>query len=204
MGVESGALWWCAVLICAINKNIERLRTMNNQEQAVVKNSNDFVEISFCASRYLLAEMSQGKTPKATGREVFNEQVPLPVGYTSQTVLAYKQAAIMVGTAYADKRAIEQEQELAKGEKEKQEEWQARTSKDALTRLPSFKLSLEDWPAILKEAESKGKELVNKVTGDSKGRAAALKESLAKANAELEARNKELEELRAMLAKVQG
>lgn len=177
---------------------------MNNQEQAVTKSSGDFVEISFCASRYLLSEMSQGKSPKPTGREVFNEKVPLPAGYTSQTVLAYKQAAIMVGTAYADKKAIEADKALKKGDEEKQEQWQARTGKDALERLPSFKLTLADWPIILREAESKGKELVNKVTGDSKGRAAALKESLAKANAELEARNKELEELRAMLAKVQG
>ena len=147
-----------------------------------------FVEISFSFPAWLCAKLAENEKAKReiTGRQACEFAVELPKGYDWSIPMAWKQAAIKSGQAYAvEVMAVG---ELAKGEKEKNDEWQARLATGALGRK-SVEIDPEKaWDFIIREGKEAGVKLATATPGESAGnKAKATIQSLQAKLAEMEA-----------------
>lgn len=153
-----------------------------------VNGSGMFVEISFSFPAWLCAEKVENEKAKReiTGRQACEFAVELPKGYDWSIPMAWKQAAIKSGQAYAVE--VMATGALAKGEKEKNDEWQARLAKGALEREP-IKLDAEKaWEFIIQEGKEAGVKLATATPGESAGnKAKSTIQSLQAKLAEMEA-----------------
>lgn len=159
-----------------------------------VNGSGMFVEISFSFPAWLCAEKVENEKAKReiTGRQACEFAVELPKGYDWSIPMAWKQAAIKSGQAYAvEMMAIG---ELAKGEKEKNDEWQARLAVGAVDREPMELDADEAWAFIIREGKEAGVKLATATPGETAG---------SKAKARIQSLQAKLAEMEAKLAEFQ-
>ena len=124
-----------------------------------------FVEISFSFPAWLCAEKVENEKAKRaiTGRQAAAFAVELPKGFSWETPMAWKQAAIKSGQAFAVQAMAVGE--LAKGEEEKNDEWQERLAEGALERKPMELNAEKAWEFILSEGEAAGRDLPTATPG---------------------------------------
>lgn len=124
-----------------------------------------FVEISFSFPNWLCAEKVENEKAKRTitGRQAAAFAVELPQDFSWETPMAWKQAAIKSGQAFAV--SVMAVGELAKGEDEKNDEWQARLAEGALERKPVAVDEETAWEFILEEGKAAGKDLPTATPG---------------------------------------
>lgn len=140
---------------------ITLMKKINQSENG----SGMFVEISFSFPNWLCAEKVENEKAKraVTGRQAASFAVELPKGYGWETPMAWKQAAIKSGQAFAVK--VMAVGELAKDDDEKNDEWQARLAEGALERKPVEVDAEAAWEFILSEGKVAGAELPTATPG---------------------------------------
>lgn len=149
-----------------------------------------YVEISFSFPAWLCAEKVVNEKAKReiTGRQAAEFAVELPIGYDWAVPMAWKQAAIKSGQAFAvEMMAVG---ELAKGENEKNDLWQARLAENALEREPVELDAEKAWEFIIAEGKVAGEKLPTatpglKGDGKSKAKIQSLEAKLAEMEAQL-------------------
>lgn len=157
--------------------------------------SGQFVEISFSFPAWLCAERVENEKAKReiTGRLAAEFAVELPKSYDWTMPMAWKQAAIKSGQAYATEAMAVGA--LAKVDSENVDEWHARLAKGALDRKP-LELDVEKaWEFILSEGKAAGKKLPTATPGVSASpvKAKAIIADMAAKMAAMEAKMKEME-----------
>jgi len=163
--------------------------------------SGEFVAISFCFPKDLIAKMDEGKVKPVKACQFMAE---LPKGFNGMTVLAFKQAAIKGGQNYAKAELLKvyPEADVKKEKDESQASYDEMMEAAALERTaPAIDCKLA-WETLLKEAETEGMALVDKTPGVStNGSAKAWKATAQEAEAKLAAIMKEMEEMKAAMLK---
>ncbi len=125
-----------------------------------------YVEISFSFPNWLCAKMVENEKAKReiTGQQAIEFAVELPKGYDWTMPMAWKQAAIKSGQAYAvEVMAVGP---LAKGKNEKNDEWQARLANGALERKPVELDAEKAWEYLMNEGKTAGMKLPTATPGE--------------------------------------
>lgn len=171
--------------------------------KVTVKNgSGKFVAISFCFPKDLIAKKDEAGEVKPVKAASF--LVELPQGFNGMTVLAYKQAAIKGGQNYAKSELLRTypTADVKKEKEESQASYDAKMEAAALERTAPLIDCAKAWETLLKEAETEGMALVDKVPGVASGGSAKVwKANAQEAEAKLA---KLMAEFEAMKAKMEG